>query len=87
MSYNIDGKVANQSPSVKMDNTVRCEKCSKIFSAPLRSTMLTPPRGYIIRHYVHTSFFIYETKSGVAVVYCSDYCRKKHNHRFTKRVK
>jgi hypothetical protein len=87
MSYNIDGKVVNQYANVKIDNTVRCEKCSKIFSAPLTTTMLAPPRGYIIKHYIHLPYYIYETKSGIAVVYCSDYCRKKHNHRFTKRTK
>ena len=49
-------------------------------------------RAYqIIYHYTTTTedkrdYYIYASKRGSSVVYCSDYCRKKHNHRFVKKT-
>jgi hypothetical protein len=88
MSYNIDGKLANQTPFIKMSGKVNCAKCNKLIPAPRYSVLLKHIDGvkfeYIIRDYIGQEYFIYESKSGTAVVYCSEYCKKKHNHRFKK---
>jgi hypothetical protein len=88
MSYNFDGKVANQSPRFRFNSgnpKPTCEKCQKVIDAPEGATLkLSPDTVYIVRHYLQKPQFIYETKSGYAVIYCSEYCRNKHNHRFNK---
>ena len=83
MSYNIDGKVANQSVLRRMDGRVICAKCYKAIKAPLKTTMnLAPNKTILVHHYVGSEHFIHETKKGHAVVYCSNYCMKSHNHRY-----
>jgi hypothetical protein len=86
MSYNIDGKLANQKPKFKNFTSAKCtcEKCSKILEAPKIINILVDKISYSVRSYIGESKYIYETKSGVAVTYCSKYCRDKHNHRFQK---
>lgn len=89
MSYNIDGKIANQLPNLKFTNSiykVTCAKCSKLLPAPQMGTLAEVGGKSIfeIQSYIGTEYFIYESKSGKAVVYCSEYCRNKHNHRFNK---
>jgi hypothetical protein len=82
MSYNFDGKIANQRPQ----NIPKCSKCGTELSQPDNGTFAetSGPSIYEAYSYLKTSFYIYETKSGRAVVYCSEYCRNKHNHRFQK---
>lgn len=84
MSYNIDGKIANQCPRLVNYTSAKskCAKCSKLIEAPSVSVVNFNNKAYTIRDYLDTCNFIYETKSGIAVVYCSEYCRNKHNHRF-----
>ena len=36
----------------------------------------------MVFHYVNSNYYIHETKKGYAVMYCSSYCRRKHNHRY-----
>lgn len=86
MSYNIDGKIANQKPGTYIHQQQLCSKCFKIIQAPKQGTFAEIGGNSIftIVSYLNTSHFIYESKSGKAVVYCSDYCRRKHNHRFQK---
>jgi RNase P subunit RPR2 len=81
MSYNIDGKIANQFPKEPA-----CSKCHKMLVPPKSATLaeLSGNKIFTICSYIDTFHFIYESKSGKAVVYCSDYCRRKHNHRFQK---
>jgi hypothetical protein len=83
MSSRIDGKVANQSPRTRTGH-VLCAKCQSIIPHPEYATLSAQDIGrFGLRHYIGKSQFIYESKSGRAVVYCSEYCRNKHNHRFS----
>ena len=86
MSYNFDGKIANQSPKLLNYTSAKClcEKCGKLLEAPKFLDILLGLKSFTVRTYVGTEHFIYETKSGTAVTYCSKYCRNKHNHRFQK---
>lgn len=83
MSYNIDGKVVNQPIRKRMDGQVICSRCSLRFKAPSKVVMsLTAKTSIFINHYIGEDYFVYETKKGHAVMYCSDDCRRKHNHRY-----
>jgi hypothetical protein len=86
MSYVLDGKVANQSARTTMGGKVRCEKCRKLLDPPdhLSLNGTYSKSAWTTYSYVQRSGFIYESLCGFAVVYCSEYCRNKHNHRFTK---
>jgi hypothetical protein len=86
MSYNFDGKIANQCPTITNYTSAkaRCEKCSKVIDAPLRSFIEIGDKEYLTFSYMDTPHSIYETKGGIAVTYCSDYCKRKHNHRFAR---
>lgn len=83
MSYNIDGKIVNQPVKKMMDGRVRCARCNIVFKAPSKIVLsLTACTAIFINHYIGKEQYIYETKKGYAVMYCSDECRRKHNHRF-----
>jgi len=86
MSYSFDGKVTNQEPDIKNYDSAKtsCSKCGKLINAPNLEYLLINKKVYTVSSYLDTDHFIYETKKGTAAVYCSDYCRKKHNHRFKK---
>ena len=86
MSYSFDGKIANQQPKIKNLTTAKsyCEKCNKLIEAPLRNYITVGEKMYLVFSYIDTSHYVYETKAGVAVAYCSKYCRDRHNHRFIK---
>lgn len=91
----IEGKLANLFPRKTMNGTVVCGKCSTNFEAPAKISVITPngetengkPLSMVfqVHSYLGKERFIYESKSGRAVCYCSEYCARKHNHRFTKR--
>ena len=82
MSYSFEGKVVNQGYSY-CRNTCGC--CNKLMDKPEQSSIYSDGKYYTVRHYLsYPSYYIYETKGSFAVVYCSDKCRRKHNHRFTK---
>ena len=92
MSYNFDGKIVNQKPKrLKLNpdymiEQALCEKCSTLVTTPAKVHVVSL-RGDVVFEafsYAGTKPYIYETKSGNAVVYCSEYCRNKHNHRFKK---
>lgn len=90
----IEGKLANLFPRRTINGTVVCGKCTKNFEAPKQVSLsfvsgttvngVNLYTGYTLYSYLQTSRFIYESKSGRAVCYCSEYCARKHNHRFTK---
>ena len=84
----IEGKIANQSPSRTIRGEVKCSKCSKLVDIPeygaLKIEKDSKEEHLIVYSYLHKQQFIYETRKGRAVVYCSKYCRDKHNHRFQK---
>jgi hypothetical protein len=86
MSYSFDGKVVNQHPKRRgfASQHTLCEKCNKLIPAPELNMFDTGSFVFEVRHYLNTNYFIYETKCGRAVSYCSEYCRNKHNHRFNK---
>ena len=86
MSYNIDGKLANQDTILTLSGKVSCAKGCKSIKAPESAVVNNPATKQIFKcaSYIGTEHFIYESKSGTAVVYCSEYCRNKHNHRFSK---
>jgi hypothetical protein len=87
MSYNFDGKLANQSPVVHNLTSAKtlCSKCSKLIDFPIRNCVTINDLSYFTFNYLGTAHFLHETKSGRAVAYCSDYCRRKHNHRFARK--
>ena len=86
MSYSIDGKIANQSTALRLSGKVSCAKCSRGIKAPALAKVNNSATKQIFEcaSYIGTEYFVYESKSGTAVVYCSEYCRNKHNHRFNK---
>lgn len=86
MSYTLDGKLANQSTALRLSGKVSCAKCCKSIKAPELAVVdsSSTDQFFNCASYIGTDHFIYETKSGTAVVYCSEYCRNKHNHRFSK---
>jgi hypothetical protein len=81
-----EGKIANQCPTLTNYTSAKttCGKCSKLIDAPITSFVKLDNRVYTFRSYIGTPYSIYETKGGIAVTYCSDYCKRKHNHRFAK---
>ena len=86
MSYSVDGKIANQEPTIRLSGMVSCAKCCKSIESPNFAVLNNSSTNqvFICASYIGTPNFIYESKSGTAVVYCSEYCRNKHNHRFKK---
>jgi len=86
MSYGIDGKIANQSTALRLSGKVSCSKCGKGIKAPQLAVVdsSSTDQFFNCASYIGTPYYIYESKSGTAVVYCSEYCRNKHNHRFSK---
>jgi hypothetical protein len=82
----IEGKIANQAPRYTHKSKTRCEHCRKEIDHPeQRVIRLNIKLAYYVCHYINTPHYIYETKSGRAVTYCSKYCRNRHNHRFQKK--
>ena len=77
----IEGKLANRAWT-----TPRCEKCKKDIPKPeaivIGNRMKNAEHVYVCQSYLGTDYFIYETTGGLAACYCSEYCAKKHNHRF-----
>ena len=83
MSYNIDGKVVNQPVKKLIDGRVLCERCFKIIKAPTTLVLrLNHQKAILVHHYIGSDSYLHETKRGYAVMYCSNECRKKHNHRY-----
>lgn len=88
-------KITNQIPAYRFnsgDPKPTCSKCSKLISRPFTSTVFNTSSTtgrhsimYNICHYIGTSHFIIESKSGRASTYCSEYCMKKHNAIFTRK--
>lgn len=86
MSYSIDGKIANQETQLRLSGKIPCSKCNKLLPIPNRVEINSHATKQVFScsSYIGTQYFIYESKSGTAVVYCSQYCRDRHNHRFNK---
>jgi hypothetical protein len=86
VSYNFDGKITNQQPRITNYTSPKCvcEKCGKIIETPKSTEVKIEESSYTLQSYLGTAHFIHETKMGTSVVYCSNYCRKKHNHRFNQ---
>jgi phage FluMu protein Com len=85
----LDGKISGQSPRYRYNSGYplpTCAKCNKLVDKPTSLAIdMKCGRFQLTFHYVDKEHFIYEAKSGFAVVYCSKYCRDKHNHRYFKR--
>lgn len=81
----IEGKVVNQHPRSNISGAVKCGKCLKLIPKPKSFTITSlSDKVFLCYSYVDTLYWIYESKSGRSVVYCSKYCRGQHNHRFAK---
>jgi len=84
----IEGKLANRSDVKGMKGSalhVRCEKCNVIMHKPETILIGNKKIGFFVcQSYLSEKNYVYESKSGYAVCYCSKYCAKKHNHRFKK---
>lgn len=85
MSYSFDGKLSNQKPrSTNLASAkTTCSKCCRLIDFPKRNIVSINDKTYFTYDYLQEKFFIYETKSGIAAAYCSEYCKRKHNHRFS----
>lgn len=84
MSYSFDGKIVNQAERISPLKNI-CACCSKSISYPTFDVITLDDKKYGVLSYLDTEYFIYESKGSKPVVYCSDKCRRKHNHRFTRR--
>ena len=88
MSKVLEGKISNQFVRQNFSGSLKCEKCQKLIpepnTVPMRFKVEEQEFYYTGYTYLQTPFYIYESNSGRSVVYCSDYCVKKHNHRFQK---
>lgn len=86
MSYSIEGKIVNQDIVLRLSGKVVCGKCCRSIDLPANIVINSKNTSqmFFCKSYIGTPHYIYETKSGTAVVYCSEYCRNKHNHRFSK---
>lgn len=88
-----ENKIANQTPSFRFnsgDPKPICSCCNRLIDRPIKQLIFTndskrQTHRLICFHYVNTPHFILETKSGRAAVYCSEYCMKKHNAKFTRK--
>lgn len=80
----VEGKVANRTAikRQKLSNKTTCERCQKEIDVPTDVTTTANGVTLYLKSYVGTENFVYESRSGNAVCYCSAYCAKKHNHRF-----
>lgn len=79
----IEGKLSNQSTKQNMSGKALCGKCSRMIPRPSVTYLSVDGSSYSIYSYLGTDRYLYESKSGQSIVYCSKYCRNKHNHRFT----
>ena len=78
----LDGKIVNQYHR-HIEGRYKCGCCGKKMEDPDDVFIKLSGSYYDCKMYNPQSpYFIYETKRGNSVVYCSDECRKKHNHRF-----
>jgi hypothetical protein len=82
----LDGKIAGQHYKGGVSGKVRCGKCYRLIDRPETDSIEYDGNVQIVRHYLSLPYFIYETKLGFSICYCSDKCRRKHNHRFNQRV-
>lgn len=88
----IEFKIANQAPRLRFnsgDPKPTCGKCNTLLNRPLSQIMYALDNKYLKHqfstfNYLATPHFILDTKSGYSIVYCSEYCMKKHNAKFRK---
>ena len=80
----IEGKLANRVWPVH--HKPKCARCKKQTPQPetivIGNRHKDPEHVFVCQSYLGTEYFIYETTGGECVCYCSEYCAKKHNHRF-----
>ncbi len=89
----IEFKIANQIPRLRFnsgDPKPTCGKCDTLVDRPFQSGIRVRDKNNILHFftiytYITKPYFILDTKSGYSVVYCSDYCMKKHNAKFTRK--
>ena len=84
----LKGKLANRTQVKKRSylKVVCCEKCSKIIDEPKDITITTNGVTLYCKSYIGSDNCVYEGEhSGRAICYCSEYCARKHNHRFRDR--
>lgn len=86
---NIEYKIANQDYCRVYNSgkpSALCSKCKKVLenSKINRRCIKIEQNHFIVTHTIGSNYFVLPSKSGTAAMYCSEYCMKKHNHRFTK---
>lgn len=85
----LDGKIANQLIPRRFGSNrtaCACSCCQKLIPGPRGITVQHSTDYYSCYMYdPQSQYFIYESKSGIAACYCSDRCRRKHNHRFRRK--
>lgn len=90
---NYEDKIANQTPRYRFnsgDPKPTCSRCNRLVDRPTQQNVfitdnLHQKHTLIVFHYINKPQFILETKSGRAAIYCSKYCMKKHNAKFTRK--
>lgn len=85
MSYSFEGKVVNSTGTRRSWKSNICNCCSVVIPLPTQFTMKIGNSLYYVLSYLDTEYFIYEARCGYPAMYCSDKCRRKHNHRFTRK--
>lgn len=83
----VEGKVSGQPVRMRFNSgnpLPTCGACNKLIDRPRSSGCNFKTRVQLLFSYFDTEYYIYETKSGYSVVYCSKTCRNEHNHRFNK---
>lgn len=82
----VEGKIANRTmiKRPKTDGKTLCERCETLIDQPTDTTFSDNGTTLYLKSYIGTDKFVYESRSGNAICYCSKYCARKHNHRFTK---
>jgi len=83
----LEGKVSAQPIHMRFNSgnpQPLCDNCRTLVEKPKKVGCNFKTRMQLLFSYFDTPYFIYESKSGYSVIYCSKECRDQHNHRFNK---
>jgi hypothetical protein len=86
----VEGKLSGQPVKMRFnsgDPKPTCAACNVLLDRPEHTQIKLKERLQALFSYFDKEYFIFETKSGYSVVYCSKECRDQHNHRFVKNNK
>lgn len=83
-----EGKISAQPVRLRFnsgDPKPTCACCSTLVDKPKSVGIVLKTRKQLLFSYLDTEHFIFECKSGFAIIYCNKECRDAHNHRFNKK--